>query len=85
MIDKFTISLVWHNCETHPPKEDWNECLFVSDGKYVVPVLYNSQHGWFNRSINSYIPQHELRRYWWADLERTVRNSIEFTEVQTND
>ena len=81
MKNKFTIGLVWHNCETHPPKECWNNNLYASDGQYVFPVTYDWQYGWFNKHAGDYIPYRELHEYWWADLDQTVTTSKKFAEA----
>lgn len=82
MKDKFTMSLVWHNCKTHPPKEKWNNNLYASDGQYVFEAEYDWQYGWFDKNAGDYIPFGELHEYWWADLEQTVQTSKEFAEVR---
>ena len=78
MINKFAINLVWHNCLTYPPKEFWNNRLYVTNGEYLHEVEYNQERGWWSKELGDYIPFDELSRYWWADLEQTVVTSEEF-------
>ena len=78
MKDKFTIELTWHNCFTYPPKESWNNNLYISDGQYVSHATYDSHYGWFDRSAGDYIPFESLHEYYWADIEQTVQTSQAF-------
>ena len=81
MKDKFTMGLVWHNCATHPPKEYWNDDLYISDGESVCRAEYSKERGWYNKTFGHWIYPNITREYWWADLEQTVRTSKEFAEV----
>lgn len=78
MINKFAINLVWHNCLTYPPKEFWNNRLYVTNGEYLHEVEYNQERGWWSKDLGDYISFNELSHYWWADLEQTVVTSEEF-------
>jgi hypothetical protein len=80
MNNKFTIELVWHNCKTHPPKEDRNDYLYVSDGEFVNSVKYSKDKGWFVREVGSYLSIDVLNEYWWADIEQTVQGDFRFRE-----
>ena len=77
--NKFTIELVWHNCYDYPPKEHWNKNLYISDGTYVSKVWYDKQYGWWEYDKGDYIPQEELNKHWWADIEQTVQGEKRFT------
>lgn len=81
MKDKFTIGLVWHNCETYPPKEYWNNNLYISDGEYVSRAEYSRENGWYDKTGGVYIYPDLVKEYWWADIEQTVRTSKEFAEA----
>jgi hypothetical protein len=81
MKDKFTMELTWHNCLTHPPKENWNDNLYASDGEHIFPVSYHEEHGWFDKDVEVYVPQTRLCCYWWADLLQTVQGTDEFKEA----
>lgn len=82
MKDKFTVSLVWHNCKTHPPKEDWNDNLYVTDGVYGTAVSYESPDVWFDKSVDERIPKRDLLEYWWADIHQTMRSSVELMDAR---
>ena len=81
MKDKFSISLVWHNCKTYPPEEEYNGNLYVTDGKWVFEAIYYTPDGWFDRVNDEQVPLTDLHNYWWADIEQTVQTSKEFAEV----
>ena len=78
---KFVMPLVWHNCYDYPPEESWNEKLWVTDGKYVFPVMYEKARGWYNKEAGDYLPFELIWKYWWADLEQTIRSCSEFKGV----
>ena len=80
MNNKFTMELVWHNCLTYPPKEYWNDNLYVTDGTCVHSVKYNKEHGWWSRTTGDYLPFDLLWEYWWADIEQTVKCEPRFVE-----
>ena len=77
-MNKFVMELVWHNCLNHPPKEFWNNRLYVTDGKYLHEVEYNQERGWWSKDLGDYLPFELLWKYWWADLEQTVQNVPRF-------
>lgn len=78
MKNKFKMELTWHNCLTYPPKEYWNDNLYVTDGTCVHSVEYHKERGWWSRELGDYIPFNILHKYWWADIEQTVITSNEF-------
>lgn len=80
-MDKFKMELTWHNCLTYPPKEDRNNTLYVTDGEYVVDVIYDINDGWYDFTAHNYIPKNVLHKFWWADLRQTVQKTPEFKEV----
>lgn len=75
---KFAIPIVWHNCYDYPPKESWNEKLWVTDGERVFPVTYDKSSGWYNQEEKTYLPFELIWKYWWADLEQTIKGCSEF-------
>lgn len=80
MKDKFTMKLVWHNCETYPPEEYWNESLYVTDGWHMHEVEYFKERGWWSKQLGDYIPANLLNKYWWADIGQTVQKTKGFKE-----
>ena len=73
-MNKFKIELTWHNCKTCPPEEVFNPCLVYTDGYNVGYCAYYKKYGFP-------IVESKLHEYWWADLSRTVRESIEFKVI----
>lgn len=85
MKDKFTMSLVWHNCKTCPPNEEYNSCLYVTKGGYIFKAVYYGPDAWINKENNCHLPYDELHKYWWADIIRTVATSQEFIDAREGD
>ena len=81
MQNKFTTELVWHNCATYPPKEDFHPNLCVTDGRSVFNASYDEGE-WYDPEFNEYIPQSMLRRFWWADVVQTIGSSEIFSKVE---
>lgn len=77
-MNKFVMELVWHNCLNYPPKEFWNNKLYVTNGECIHEVEYHKERGWWSKELDDYIPFNELSHYWWADLEQTVRDVPKF-------
>ena len=50
-MNKFVMELVWHNCYDCPPKEFWNNKLYVTNGEYIHEVEYNQERGWWSREL----------------------------------
>ena len=72
---KMKMELVWHNCKTCPPKEEYNECLYVWDGHDVLPVEWYGNAYHFIRSDDfqsHYIEAEKSGDLWWADLSLTT-------------
>lgn len=78
MINKFTMPLTWHNCYSYPPEEPYNDKLWATDGTWVFPVEYDREEGWYDKGAENYLPFELIWKYWWADLEQTVRGCSEF-------
>lgn len=79
---KFTMELVWHNCEECPPSESFNNNLYVADGIRVRKGIYDAGKGWMliapsSRSIIP-IPVDFFKDFWWADIEQTVQGERGF-------
>lgn len=74
-MDKFKIELTWHNCKTHPPKEEYNPLLMYTSGRDVDYCTYYKKFGFP-------IDENILHEFWWADLYRTVKDSPEFKELK---
>lgn len=78
MDNKFLMGLVWHNCANNPPEESRNLDLYATDGQIVFRAAYGSETGWYNVKSFKYLPDDELERYWWADINGTVKNEERF-------
>ena len=78
MKDKFKMELVWHNCYSYPPSESYNEHLFVTDGNEVFETKYIKGSGWFDYDKCEFLPPELLWKYWWADIERTIRGDVRY-------
>lgn len=77
---KFTMELVWHNCETYPPKEDYNDFLIVSDGVGVCEVRWDKEEGfsYFSKQFGYRPLVGNYKKMWWADVRQTVQNDLRF-------
>ena len=82
MENKFKMELVWHNCETYPPKEFKNDHLIVTDGVNVFGMSWHRAEGYFIAEENEIKPLSlsELNKWWWADIEQTVQGAAKFRE-----
>lgn len=73
---KFTMNLVWHNCLECPPKESYNNYLFMTDGLCVWDVVYRNGE-WL--TIADCIESIDItENHYWADIEQTVRDDVRF-------
>ena len=77
---KFTMELVWHNCEECPPSENYNSNLYITNGGWVHRAEYSIEDGWYDLRTGYYLPFDLLCRYWWADMEQTVQGEPRFKE-----
>lgn len=82
-MNKFTMDLVWHNCETCPPEEDYNDFLIASDGVGVCEVQWDKEDGfWYYSKTFGWRPLiGNYKKMWWADLRQTVQNELKFRGV----
>ena len=85
MKNKFKMELTWHNCHSYPPEESYNENLWATDGRWVFPVEYDREYGWYDKEAGSYLLFGSLSNYWWADVEQTVGGCSEFKGVINNE
>ena len=79
MKDKFTTELVWHNCLTHPPREDFNANLCATNGRTAFGVKYDKGE-WYDREFDVIIPQYMLEDFWWADIVQTINGVADFNK-----
>ena len=82
MKDKFKVNLVWHNCKTYPPEEDWNDQLIVTDGEHTTLAQYDKPDIWWDLIVGERIPVRYLSEYWWADVRQTMAASIELMDAR---
>lgn len=40
--------------------------------------MYEKARGWYNKETGDYLPFELIWKYWWADMEQTVRDCLEF-------
>lgn len=79
--DKFTMDLVWHDCNTNPPKENMNPCLIVTDGSSLWSAFYKD--GRFTLTPLRINSEHAPReKKWWADPYQTIGGCERFKEEQ---
>lgn len=74
---KFTMNLTWHNCHLYPPKEVYNDDLYITDGEFVWKATYSLYGGW--RAESSKLQPDTLYMYWWADLKQTINKEDKFS------
>ena len=84
---KFTMELVWHNCETYPPKEDYNDFLIVSDGVGVCEVRWDKEKGfsYFSKQFGYRPLVGNYKKMWWADVRQTAQNEPKFRGLIVDD
>lgn len=72
MVRKYSMQLVWHNCLTYTPSEDYNPELYVTDGTNLYKVVWEKDTGFVGDGI--FIAEHNAKNYWWADILQTIQN-----------
>ena len=79
-MNKFKIELTWHSCTDCLPEEDYNKCLYVTDGKDIELMRWRRTPGWQRfENLTWYIESGvNSDGYWWADIEQTVQGCDEF-------
>lgn len=80
---KHTMELVWHSCTDCPPEEDYNSCLYVTDGEEVFPATWKTDRNWHRFEKGGWYIEVGVNSdgYWWADLIQTVNG---FAPVRRN-
>ena len=86
MCNKFTMELVFHNCDTNHPKEFENNSLIITDGKNVYPLFWHRAEGYGVVTENGIVSigLSELKNWWWADIEQTVQGDLRFKKEENN-
>ena len=85
MCNKFTMELVWHNCETHPPKEDYHPCLYLTNGISIFPMSwkrYTNAQCFERNGVSEIEVGKNAKKYWWADMTQTIRNEPRFKDLK---
>lgn len=78
---KFTMVLVWHNCETNPPEEVTNDYLIATDGVDVVEACWYRPDGFMIRQKHGWRGLYrDLNKWYWADIRQTVRGEHRFKD-----
>lgn len=82
-MDKFKMELTWHSCQTCPPEEDYNPCLYVTDGKTIFPMRWKKDNEWQRFECGTWYIEKDVNapNFWWADLNQTIRETKEFKEM----
>lgn len=78
---KFTMELVWHNCETYPPEEAMNDSLVMTNGVDVFRAFWYRPNGFMidiNNNDNWHGIYEDQDKWWWADIRQTVRGEPKF-------
>ena len=86
MDNKFTMELVFHNCDTNQPKEFENNSLIITDSKNVYPLFWHRAEGYMVVTENGIIDikLSELSNWWWTDIEQTVQGDMRFKKEENN-
>lgn len=79
--NKATMELVWHNCVTYKPSEDFNSELYLTDGFEVYRVVYKRDVGFLGDGIC--IDDTNGSRWWWADIRQTIGGFALFEKSKT--
>ena len=77
---KIAMRLIWHNCKNYPPSEDYNPTLILTDGKEIFEMRWDKDKGYYANC--SYLKPDAYKRWWWADLDQTVRGCPEFEKTE---
>ena len=82
MTNKFKMELTWHSCETYLPEEDYNPCLYITDGTFVWCGRWKRDPNWQRFEDGGWYiePGVNSANYWWADLKQTVQNETKFKQ-----
>lgn len=86
MNNKFTMELVWHNCNTNHPKEFENNTLIATNGTEVFGLSWHRAEGYFISQGHKLVPIRllDLPNWWWADIEQTIQGDERFKKEENN-
>ena len=81
---KFVMPLVWHSCKIYPPSEDYNPALIITNGEEIFDMRWDKEEGFYVNCSGGYMYLNPIsyERWWWADIEQTVRGCSEFKEAK---
>lgn len=78
---KFTMELVWHNCEECPPEEVTNDSLIMTDGTDVFEAFWYRPDGFMICAKDRWHGIYKNQdKWWWADIRQTVQGESRFKE-----
>lgn len=80
IMQKFKMELVWHNCDNCLPEEDYNPCLYVTDGHTIMPMRWKRDSNWQRFENDGWYIEQGINSngYWWADIQQTIRGTKDF-------
>lgn len=67
---KIKMELVWHNCKTCPPSEEYNEDLLLWDGYTLIQAEWDNGSWFCGKHYLDMVGEEEM--CWWADLNQTA-------------
>lgn len=84
MQNKFKMELTWHSCETCPPEEDYNPCLYVTDGYSIWFMRWKRDPNWQRFEDDGWYiePNINANMFYWADIIQTIRKESRFSDVR---
>lgn len=71
-MDKMKMELVWHNCVTCQPEEDFVSGLYVTDGRGIFMVDWWRSAGYRNGNFVIDPTKDKSKSWWWSDLRQTT-------------
>jgi hypothetical protein len=79
-MNKFTMELVWHSCNDYLPEENYNACLYVTDGTSIWRAKWkrNSDEQYFYDGSWHIQPNINADGFWWADIVQTIGEEQRF-------
>lgn len=70
---KKTMELVWHDCKTCPPSEEYNERLFISAGFHIIPVVWKDGKFYYGDGpLKGSVVDVSYPCIYWADIDQTA-------------
>jgi hypothetical protein len=73
---KFTMELVWHNCKTCPPSEEYNDGLLLWDGNDLFCAEWDNGYWWYDNHYLDMTGEEDV--CWWSDIRQTVQSEQRF-------